>query len=463
MRLAVIYRIGIAGLVTILFGLGVCGAARADSLPDLLIASPELWSCDPAVFLQKYSSLRFAPVDGERVVKSNSTDITFRGFKVWETRVYFDGDNISRVELSLYNKGDAGDLKQDLFKKMIDDLCDSLTTLTGSRGVTGKVSNDRPNYYVNRRSWKIDDTGVQVEWAFVNAHRSNRIMQPFRAEFIKVLLAPARAGSISGKPEGRPDWAKRVSGRLLKPNVEQNSAGDIWVTGIPMVDQGQKGYCAAASAERVLRYYGWNGDQHEIAQLADTAAKGGTSLDGMIDAVEVVGKRFELTGKTLVEPGSDQNFEKSEFNRIIELYNREAKKSSATVIDFMNFCDILPNNVRMINIMRIFEEMDAEVLKAARLSQSQDYKRFQQDIQNYITQGVPLFWACIVGKYPENPDLGRNGAFGHIRLIIGMNPRQNEIIYSDSWGPAHALKRMPMEDAWAMTFGMTVLKPRDVR
>jgi hypothetical protein len=25
------------------------------------------------------------------------------------------------------------------------------------------------------------------------------------------------------------------------------------------------------------------------------------------------------------------------------------------------------------------------------------------------------------------------------------------------------LKRMPMDDAWAMTFGLTVLKPRDVR
>jgi hypothetical protein len=80
-----------------------------------------------------------------------------------------------------------------------------------------------------------------------------------------------------------------------------------------------------------------------------------------------------------------------------------------------------------------------------------------------VKQGVPLFWACIVGKYPENPDLGKKGAFGHIRLIIGINTKEKEIIYSDSWGPRHALKRMSVEDAWAMTFGMSVLKPRDVR
>ncbi len=435
----------------------------AEALTDALLSDSERWSCSAADFLSHYPDRGFSFVDGGTVAKSNSQELSFLGFPSWETRVYFAAAGITRIEISLYNKGDAGELSQEAFKELIDKIGERLHELTGSRGITGKVSNDRPNYYVNRRSWRMNDIGVQVEWAFVNAHRSNRTLQPFRAEFVKVLLVPARAGSLSGQPSATPDWANRISGRLLLKNVEQNGAGDLWVTGVPMVDQGQKGYCAAAASERVLRYYGWQGDQHEIAQLADTAAQGGTSLEGMIKAVEVVGKRYQLTGKTLLDPGGDRSFEKSSFYKLIELYNRRAKGSSAEAVNYMDYCDIMPGNVKMVNIMRIFEAMDADVLKEAMLSRRQDYARFEQDITNYLKQGVPLFWACIVGKYPENPELGQSGAFGHIRLIIGINAREKELLYSDSWGPAHALKRMPLENAWAMTFGLSVIKPRDVR
>ena len=51
-------------------------------------------------------------------------------------------------------------------------------------------------------------------------------------------------------------------------------------------------------------------------------------------------------------------------------------------------------------------------------------------------------------------------AFGHMRLIVGYNQKTHEILYSDSWGPNHALKRMPETQAWAMTKGLLVLKPR---
>ncbi len=454
----------VAGIILVLLISSFCSVLSAEqgSL-DSLIENKDTWSCSASDFSSVYSGLGFSFVDAGIMAKSNYENLTFLGFRVWEARFNFKEKKLSSVELSVYNKGDAGELNQITFKKNIEQLCKKFQSLTGSRGITGKVSNDRANYFVNRRIWKHKGTSIQAEWAFVKAHRSNRTAQPFRAEFIKILLTPLHRGSISGKAGGRPDWAKHVSGRILKKNIEQNNAGDIWVANVPMVDQGQKGYCAAASAERVLRYYGWQGDQHEIAQLADTAAKGGTSLEGMVAAVAVVGKRYQLTDKMLVDPGGSRGFEKSEFNNMIKLYNRKAKPAKADEIDFLNFCEILPNNVRMINTMSIFEAMDAEILKAAKVGQKQDFKRFQQNILNYVKQGVPLFWACIVGKYPENPDLGKKGAFGHIRLIIGINPKEKELIYSDSWGPKHALKRMSLEDAWAMTFGMTVLKPRDVR
>jgi len=443
------------------------GALRgaAQSAPDLgvLLTGDALWGQNVAQFMGDFQSAGFQFAEGERVAKSHHEQLRFFDFRVWEARFYFGTERISRVELSLYNKGDAGELTQEQFKIEVERVCARFAELTGSRGVTGKVSNDRANYYVNRRSWVSGQTGIQAEWAFVAAHRSNRSAQPFRAEFIKILLVPVKPSALSGQLSGRPDWASHVSGRTLLAHVKKNSAGDLWVDGVPMVDQGQKGYCAAASAERVLRYYGWQGDQHEIAQLADTAAQGGTALDGMVDAVATVGKRYQLNDRALVKVDSSSNFEKSGFYDMIKLYNREAKTKKRAEIDYMKFCDVQPDNSRMVDIMAIFEAMEPEILKLSRLSQRQAYAKFQENIVSYVKQGVPLFWACIVGKYPETPDLGQNGAFGHIRLIIGFNQQTQEVIYSDSWGAQHALKRMPLESAWAMTFGLTVLKPRDVR
>ena len=47
----------------------------------------------------------------------------------------------------------------------------------------------------------------------------------------------------------------------------------------------------------------------------------------------------------------------------------------------------------------------------------------------------------------------------HMRLVIGYNEQNAEILYSDSWGPGHELKRMPAADAWAITTGISTVEP----
>ncbi len=446
--------------IILLFALRL--AAQATGL-DALLESEAAWKLNADTFVGDYQPMGFAFVDGKKGAKSNHPWLSFLNLKVWEARVYFEQETLSRVELSLYNKGDAGELDQEAFKELFTKADAAISAFAGSKGMTGKTSNDRANYYVSRRQWSKKPAGIQLEWAFVNPHRSEGQAVPFRAEFVKVLLVPVKEGSMTPVTGGTPDWVSTATARTVKVNVKSNLEGDVWVDNIPMVDQGQKGYCAAASSERILRYYGRQVDQHEIAQLADTASKGGTSLDGMVSALDAVGKKYQLDQKDLIRPDNGRSFEKSKFYEMIELYNRQAKQKKKGLIDYKEFVTTTGPNMRSIDSMRIYAAMDAATLKEAMARQAQGLEAFRKNITQYTAQGVPVVWACVVGKFLEKPDLGQQGAFGHIRLIIGYNAKTQEVLYSDSWGPGHELKRLPLSEAWAMTFGLTVLKPRDVR
>ena len=453
-------RVGVALVLTIALALSV--RAQTAGL-DAILKDESVWRMSADAFIEKHPEWGFALADGKKMAKSGRSDLSFCSFKVWEASAYFERETLSRIELFLYNKGDAGELDQEQFRALVTKANDALSAFADSKGMTGKTSNDRPNYYVNRRQWVKKPVGVQLEWAFVNPHRSGGQSEPFRAEFLKVLVMPAKEGSLVPVTAETPTWANNVSARTLKTNVKTAPNGDVWVDHVPMVDQGQKGYCAAASAERLLRYYGRAVDQHEIAQLADSAAEGGTSLDGMICALEAVGKKFQLDQKDLIRTDSGRNFEKSRFGEMIEQYNRAAKKRHVEQINYMSFAEQVGPNAWSVDTLKIYAAMDADTLKDSKARQSQGMESFKKSIVQYTAQGVPLVWACVVGKYDENPPLGHEGAFGHIRLIIGYNAKTQEVLYSDSWGRGHELKRLPLETAWTMTFGLTVLKPRDVR
>ena len=62
---------------------------------------------------------------------------------------------------------------------------------------------------------------------------------------------------------------------MAPAHVKKLPNGDVLLETVPMVDQGQKGYCVVATAERVMRYYGVQVDEHELAELANSSATAG--------------------------------------------------------------------------------------------------------------------------------------------------------------------------------------------
>ena len=71
---------------------------------------------------------------------------------------------------------------------------------------------------------------------------------------------------------------------------------------------------------------------------------------------------------------------------------------------------------------------------------------------------MPVFWGVTLGLFPERGIPQARG--GHMRLIIGYNAKTREILYTDSWGAGHERKRMPEDQAFAITHDAFYLKPR---
>jgi hypothetical protein len=170
-----------------------------------------------------------------------------------------------------------------------------------------------------------------------------------------------------------------------------------------MVDQGAKGYCVVASAQRLFEYYGISCDQHQLAKIARSDAQDGTNSRQMVRALECLGRDFHLQFKSL-------------FARFTDGSLREPKNQ-----------------------------------KPAGLTE------FQKMVERYTGEGIPLLWGLELGRFPEQPALSRQTAGSHMRLIIGLD--KDNLYFSDSWGAGHELGSMTVENAFAATNGLFVMHP----
>ncbi|MDB4354248.1 C39 family peptidase, partial [Akkermansiaceae bacterium] len=247
--------------------------------------------------------------------------------------------------------------------------------------------------------WKKGDTAFLLEGSV--EQRSNRV------EFIRLRVASVRTTR----------HATRVKSRgSLDDNVIEKENGDVYIQNIPMVDQGQKGYCVVASVERVARYYGLDVDQHELAQLANTD-NSGTSGDDMDKAFK------KLTGKLHVRTMKLMDYDYRQVVTDYKAYNREAKKREAKTFDInLKTHRILPQG--------FWYQLDKDVFKSIKGEQAK-YRFFKSKIESFVEEGVPICWTLYLGMFKEEGLPQSYG--GHMRLIIGYNEEKEEIIYTDSW------------------------------
>ena len=402
---------------------------------------------------------------------SNTPNIKFLGRRVYECIFRFENKKINSVYISLYNRGDAEDITSGpALKKLLETFSDSIDKWTGVKG--SKSQKDkvvRANVY--SKEWVKGDVTLTMKWSYDGrmSEKSAKTSDDFRTEYVKLEIT--KSGSTASSGGGGDSSADSPKDAGSKPKVGGKASvkrenGDTYISDIPMVDQGQKGYCVVAVAERVLRYYGQDIDQHQIAQKAGTEE--GTSLMGFEKAIKSISRGLGFKYK---------NFYQSEVADIIEAaakedqrcwtgtlklvsqYNKYAKKAGCSKIDKEKYITRRSDGTSY-DIGGMLGAMKPEGLKLLKVEGfKSDYAKFLKAVREYVNTGTPVLWAVQLGVVQEeklNPQV--NG--GHMRLIIGYNDKDKKIIYSDTWGADHTFKKMSMDDAWLMTTCAYVLFPR---
>lgn len=234
-------------------------------------------------------------------------------------------------------------------------------------------------------------------------------------EYVSLAVIPTEVADAGGKSVMTKD--AEVKKRLLASIVKSEN-GDVYLTEIPMVDQGPKGYCAPATFERAMRTMGLEADMYLLAMVGQSQAGGGTSVE------------------TLLEGVRQQVFSKG--RRIKEENVKELR-----IRDFKRYIDEgIPLMWTMCSAEEYNEAADKNTERRAKVS---DWKTHADDI---LAENL---------KYADKSKADSNH---HICLIIGYNEATQEIAVSDSWGPRFELRWVPVAVAdWANVGGLFMILP----
>ena len=415
-------------------------------LLDTTLARPDLWQITTNDFASVIQNGGFCWVDKEQTRARGGQEVPlhFRNQRIWEALVQFESGHISRVDLSFYNHGDAGDLNAKAFTTLLEKITASLTNWTGLAAAPLPDVLGAARTKIQHVAWTKPPTRLELEWSVTKPHVLNGRQVEYRSEFIRLKLQPIAALVAERASLPKPLIARNAI--TLKAHVQTATNGASIIRDVPMVDQGDKGYCAAAVMARVMGYYGMDFDMHQAAQVAGTESKGGTKGESLRDALKRIALKNNLHFLAI------QSLDTHEFQRMCTDYNHLAAlahkpKASLEQADY--------------KLDNLLDAMEGDLLRQARTKRPADLAKFKTDVARYIDLGIPLIWDVYLGLVKEEFLLPQDRG-GHLRLIIGYNKKTGDIFYTDTWGPRHACKQMPLGDAVTMTFGLYVIKPNSL-
>lgn len=205
--------------------------------------------------------------------------------------------------------------------------------------------------------------------------------------------------------------------KRLAEGVAREDSGDVFLSQIPMVDQGPKGYCVPATFERAMRTMGMDADMYLLAMVGESDS-GGTSIYTLLQNVR--SQVYQKGRRTKEED-------------LRQLRIRDIKRYIDSGIPVMwTLCSMKAYN----------QIADANTKLRAEAADRQDYSAKISE---------------ILAKLAEAPKPDDNY---HICLIVGYNEATGELAVSDSWGKEFERRWVPVELAnWASLGHILMILP----
>ncbi len=379
---------------------------------DSLLTLPDAYKLTPDDLPKLFKKGKFKRNPYFKYLRKDKTRAIFQaknypGFKVElsimkgtvpvnEAIIDFKDGKFLGVTFSIFNRGDGGKISPSEYDRRLKIVGKQIGQTLAIRPTT-KVAKPKQGMLTKGYVW-ISARGKAVLESNPEA--------PSTVEFLRLTLARRDAG---GAYEAATKTRAAASVKLsdLPRNVKREN-GNVFVDDLPMVDQGAKGYCVVASAQRLFEYYGIPCDMHQLAQIAKADPLRGTSTLAINKELGAIDHLFKTRFTCLA------------------------------VNHQYGLVELEPGN---------------------RVGDKVSEKDFHKMIHKYINEGIPLLWSLGLGEYEEEPAISQQASGGHMRMIIGYNDAKKRIIFSDSWGAGHEFKTMDAHDTYLATHGIFLLKP----
>ncbi len=432
-------------LLSIFPVLNTAGAAQVNIADFLKKDKETVWTMPAADFQKNNGSRNIYSWNSAQkqslhyAANRKKGSLYFLNWRVTEADFGFKNNQLISIFLNIYNKSCSTNrplaVNKNIFVKFLHKLRNSLDTFckTGhSRISTKLISGAR----CQSCAWNGPDVYVVFKWSYSGTGKYN-----FIAHYASVYIYKDKQ-AFNEKSRSKVTSAKQLD---LKSRIKTNKNGDRYLQ-IPMVDQGKRGYCVVACAERILKYYNVNIDQHILAQAANTSNYG-TRITDIEKSLKKVGVKCHFRVKEILKYSPITG--RSPILKFVRKYNRYAKHAGRREINIYK--------VKTYN--QLFRMMDEDILVQTRISSDKNgFKKFKARVKATTDSGMPVLWGVILGIVKEAKLPQKMG--GHMRLITGYNPKTDEMIYSDSWGKGHDFKKISWGKAWAMTQMAYVFIPR---
>ncbi|MBC2601978.1 SHD1 domain-containing protein [Puniceicoccus vermicola] len=334
---------------------------------------------------ESLSSYRLYPDDSYTILKS----------RPYSAVLYGENDKATSLSMVFANKGDLPTRNPEIIEDAVE--LDGETIENQLVNLLGKP--DR----MNLGRYDMKERVSRWDW------RDHAILLSQQdGEYVSLRIMPPDIADNRGFNDRITKAEMRE--RLLE-HVVRYPNGDVLIQGIPMVDQGPKGYCVPATFERYLRFLSIPADMYVLAMAGQTGIGGGTDIRKIVENAQ---SYVSYSGRDLEEERMEANI------KDVSDFIEEGVPIMWTLLSGRDFNEIANKRTR-------------------EREKQKDWEAWKE--------------RCEKENEVVRATIPRDREAAHMCMIVGYNEGTGELAISDSWGKFFELRWITVGQAEQVSLG----------